>query len=233
MLIKKHLHKYFESISKYWSLYALRHFHIFCKKKILNHRYTRLPIPPRVMASSAMGAQSGVFGFSPITHVKANAKQMRSRSLCTRQLFAIVFTLRPHDMHVTYTPDGPRLFWLREKPEDPHTEPHAGIKMAQGLVSLVYVCVLNTKWTGDGPLWNKFLKQKVILHTFSDKESDDVVKHWINLQVLYGDVYWKRNINMLLSYETYYEPYTGICNYIAITIHSGTQDQLLMLTGIS
>ena len=30
------------------------------------------------------------------------------------------------------------------------------------------------------------------------------------------------------SYETYDAPYSGTCNYIAITIHSGTWDQLLM-----
>ena len=43
-------------------------------------RDTRLPIPPPVMASSAMGPNLRVFGFLPITHAKANAKQMRSRS---------------------------------------------------------------------------------------------------------------------------------------------------------
>ena len=45
----------------------------------------------------------------------------------------IVSKLRPQ---VTNSPDEPRLFRLQEKPEDPH----AGIKMAQGLVSLVYIC---------------------------------------------------------------------------------------------
>ena len=29
-----------------------------------------------------------------------------------------------------------------------------------------------------------------------------------------------------LSYHTYDAPYTGTCNYITITTHSGTQDQL-------
>ena len=38
-------------------------------------------------------------------------------------------------MQLTYTPDEPQLFLLREKPEDPQFEPHAGIKMAHGLVS--------------------------------------------------------------------------------------------------
>ena len=43
---------------------------------------------------------------------------------------------------VTRTLDEPWLFWLREKPEDPQIEPHAGIKMAQVLVSL-YICGLH------------------------------------------------------------------------------------------
>ena len=43
-------------------------------------------------------------------------------------------------MQVTNAPDNPRLFWLLEKPEDPQIEPHAGIKMVQSLVSLVYIC---------------------------------------------------------------------------------------------
>ena len=43
-------------------------------------------------------------------------------------------------MQVTYAPDEPRLFGLQEKPEDPQIEPHVGIKMAQGRVSLVYIC---------------------------------------------------------------------------------------------
>ena len=43
-------------------------------------------------------------------------------------------------MQVTYTPDEPRLFWLRDKPEDPQFEPHAGIKMEQVLGTLMYIC---------------------------------------------------------------------------------------------
>ena len=40
----------------------------------------------------------------------------------------------------------PRLFWLREKLKDPQFEPHAGIKMAQVLGSLVYIydSIMNT-----------------------------------------------------------------------------------------
>ena len=43
-------------------------------------RDTRFPIPPRVMASSAMGLNLGDSGFLPTIHAKANAKQIRSRS---------------------------------------------------------------------------------------------------------------------------------------------------------
>ena len=44
---------------------------------------------------------------------------------------------------VSYAPDEQQLFWLREKPEDPQIELHAGFEMAQGLVSLVYICGVN------------------------------------------------------------------------------------------
>ena len=43
--------------------------------------------------------------------------------------------LSPQCMQLTCAPDEPRLFVLREKPEDPQIEPHAWIKMGQGLVS--------------------------------------------------------------------------------------------------
>ena len=47
-------------------------------------------------------------------------------------------------MQVTYAPDEPQLFWLREKPEDPQYEPHAEIKMAQVLGSPVYIYAMNS-----------------------------------------------------------------------------------------
>ena len=53
-------------------------------------------------------------------------------------------------MQVTHALDKPRLFWLRENPEDPQNEPHAGINMAQGLVSLLYICGVNPKVLGTG-----------------------------------------------------------------------------------
>ena len=51
--------------------------------------------------------------------------------------------LRPQYMQVAYAPNEPLLFWLQEKPEDPQIQPHAGIKMVQGLVSLMYICAQN------------------------------------------------------------------------------------------
>ena len=44
-------------------------------------------------------------------------------------------------MQLTYAPDEPRLFLLWEKPEDHKFEPHAGIKMAHGLVSPASISV--------------------------------------------------------------------------------------------
>ena len=59
-------------------------------------------------------------------------------------LHLFIFTLRPQLMQVAYALDKLRLFWLREKPEDPQFEPHAGIKMAQVLGSPVYIYGRNT-----------------------------------------------------------------------------------------
>ena len=51
----------------------------------------RPPIPPRVMASSAMGLKLGVFGFLPTTHAKTHAKQMRPWSLHAVRHFTRVY----------------------------------------------------------------------------------------------------------------------------------------------
>ena len=70
------------------------------------------------------------------------------KSICQTNMFTIfmrrvlglfVFTLIPQYMQVVHALDEPRLFKLREKPEDPQIKPHAGIKMVQILVSLVYI----------------------------------------------------------------------------------------------
>ena len=57
-------------------------------------------------------------------------------------------------MQVTYAHDEPRLFWLREIPEDPQFETHTitSIKMAQVLGSLVYIYGMwpLISWTYEG-----------------------------------------------------------------------------------
>ena len=110
---------------------------------------TRLSMPPRVMASSAMDLILGVLRFLPTTPAKASAKQMRSRSSCPAQLLTpdclhaqtAVDTANLRTWRTTFIFDEPRLFWLRKKPKDPQIEPHGGIKIVQGLVSLTYICV--------------------------------------------------------------------------------------------
>ena len=64
----------------------------------------RTPIPPCVMASSAMELQLGVFRFLPTTPMEINAKKMRTR----------------------YAPDESRLFWAEKwwgKSEYPNWSP--------------------------------------------------------------------------------------------------------------
>ena len=68
-------------------------------------------------------------------------------------------------MQVTYVPAEPGLLWLRENPEDPQIEPHARIKMAQGLVPLVYICGL--LWKGHN---NKHDKRDSKQRTKSSKD---------------------------------------------------------------
>ena len=52
---------------------------------------SRPRITPRVMASSAMGLQFGVFRFLPATHDKTNAKQTRPLSLGAVRCFMSVY----------------------------------------------------------------------------------------------------------------------------------------------
>ena len=94
------------------------------------------------MASSAMGLNLGVFGdFADHTCKslrKANALMIFAR----HTVFYACLSSRayPQYMQVTQALNDPRLFWSGEKPEDLQIEPHAGIKMAEGLVSLLYIC---------------------------------------------------------------------------------------------
>ena len=95
-------------------------------------RDPRPPIPLRVMALSAMG----LFGFLLTKCAKTNAKQMRPRSSCAMRRFTRVYLYAQTAVDAS---DEPWVFWLREKLEDPQFEPHAGIKIAQVLGSLVYI----------------------------------------------------------------------------------------------
>ena len=76
-------------------------------------------IPPRVMASSAMGTKLGG-----------------------------IRILRKHTLSCSdpssYAPDESRLFWSQKKPRLAQVEPHAGIEMAQVLGSPLYICGFNT-----------------------------------------------------------------------------------------
>ena len=112
----------------------------------LDHRYTR-EIPDLgyccVMASSAMGLKLGVFGFLPTTHAETNANKMHPQSMRAMWLFTHVYLHAQTPVH-TCAPDESWLFWSQEKPEYPQFEPHARIKMAQVLGSLLYICGLDT-----------------------------------------------------------------------------------------
>ena len=110
------------------------------------YRYTTeipdllLCVMPRQPWGSIWGSY---FGCSLTTHTKTNAKPMSSQSSCTIQHFMCVLSsssdrCRFNDICTWWT----ALIWLWEKPEDPLIESHAGIKMAQVLRSLVYICGL-------------------------------------------------------------------------------------------
>ena len=75
-------------------------------------RYTRLPILPCVMASSATGLNLGVLGFCR-PHMQKQTQNKCVHDLCAPRsvLRMFVFMLRPQHMQVTYyTHDEPRLF---------------------------------------------------------------------------------------------------------------------------
>ena len=111
--------------------------------KFFSQIYTRdprPPIPPCVMASSAMGLNFGDLGFLPTTLPREYTKQMCSWSSCAMGQFNLCLsshsdrsTCRLH-AHLT----NHDYFDYGEK-TPMHFEPHAGIEMAQVLGSLVYV----------------------------------------------------------------------------------------------
>ena len=97
----------------------------------------RTPIPPRVMAPSAMELQLRSL---QTTHKGNKRKQNASTTFACHTAFYACFSSRLD--RSTYAPDESWLFWSQEKPEYPKLEPHAGEKMAQVLGSLVYICDL-------------------------------------------------------------------------------------------
>ena len=104
-------------------------------------RDTRLPIPSCIMALSAMGLNLGVFGFLPTTHAKASAKQMPSRySRAAQRLLTCDCLHAQTTVHARNLRTWQTTIILITGKMTPKIEPHAGIKMAQGLVCLVYIC---------------------------------------------------------------------------------------------
>ena len=116
-------------------------------------RNTRLPIPPHVLASSAMGLNLGVFGFLPTAHAKANAKQMRSRSLCALWLlmrdWILCFTLRPQTAGNTQRPPN----WAPCRDQDA-----AGSGISGKYLWLVEIC-------GMPALFTHFISRCLVIKT--------------------------------------------------------------------
>ena len=108
-----------------------------CKPQIYT-RDTRLPIPHVKWRRQPWGSIWGSSGFFPTTHAKANAKQMCSRSSCADCLHAQT-TVHAGNLRTWWT----TIILITGKTRRPQIESHAGIKMAQGLVSLVYICAVS------------------------------------------------------------------------------------------
>ena len=75
----------------------------------------------------------GVLGFLP-THAETNANKMRPQSLRAMQHFM------PVCLHALTAVHRITVTLIMGKAEYPQMEPHAWIKMAQVLGSLVYIC---------------------------------------------------------------------------------------------
>ena len=94
---------------------------------------------PRVMASSAMG----VFGFLPTTHAKANVKQVRSQSSRPARLLACdCFYAQPAVHAINLRTLRTTIIFTTGKTRRPQFEPHARIKVTQGLVSPSSISVI-------------------------------------------------------------------------------------------
>ena len=109
-----------------------------------NHRYAP-EIPDFIYRPCnsvvSHGAQFRGDSVLPTAHAKANATAFKSvHNLRVPCSFLCTFVFMLQYMQVTHSLDKPPLFWLQENLKTPQIEPNAGIKMAQVLVSLVYIC---------------------------------------------------------------------------------------------
>ena len=80
--------------------------------------------PPRVMASSAMELQLGVFGFLLSTHTETNANKMRPRSSRAVGRFTRVYLHAQTAVHMHLTNHG--YFDRGKNPNTPNLSPMPG-----------------------------------------------------------------------------------------------------------
>ena len=112
-----------------------------CSPTDIHQRYQTLYTGPCNGVDSHINL--GVFWFLLTTHTKANVKQMHSRSsraarLSTRDCLHLHAQTAVHARNLCTWQT--MIILITGKPKDPQIEPYAGIKMVQGLVSLVYIC---------------------------------------------------------------------------------------------
>ena len=85
------------------------------------------------------GAQiGGIWGFAD--HTGRNTHKQNSFTIFFAAFPVCLFSSSDRS---TYAPEESRLFWSWEKPKYPQFEPRAGIKVAQVLGSIVYICDIN------------------------------------------------------------------------------------------
>ena len=119
-------------------------------------RDPRPPILPCLMVSSAMGLNLGVFRFLPTTHRKNTNKCVHDLCAPRNVLCMSVFTIRPQYMQVTCTWRTMIILIMGKNLKTP-----CGIKMAQVLGSLVYICGINTLCTTS--FFKKILKLPTLI----------------------------------------------------------------------